>query len=185
MKIILLIACSFLMVSTLAIGKPAVDQQNEDPLFGTWNLIPGNYSYQSFQTKAGNIVSAEVNVVGPSFTGVLTINLFDSIGGPILASGSTAIVALQTLTWVSVDFGNSVELGSNTTYYLGVAANSDNVRLGVSVDYSFPHGYEYGSAYYSSGGDSVVGDYLFRTIANVHRPFPWPIFIPAIIGAGK
>ncbi len=84
-----------------------------------------------------------------------------------------------------MDFGNSVELLSNTTYFLGVAANSVRVRLGVSLDYSFPHGYEYGSAHYAYGGDSVVGDYLFRTIADAHRPFPWPIFFPAIIGARK
>lgn len=180
-----ILAFIYFLFATSVLGRTVVDQNNEGSISGTWNVIPGNYSYQSFQTNAGNITGAEVNVVGANYTGDLVINLFDSIGGSILAHGSTTIAALQIPTWVHVDFAQPVELLSNTTYYLGITANSDVVRLAVSFDYSFPYGYEYGSAYFATGGESVTSDYLFRTFADIEIPFPWPAFYPAIVGQGN
>lgn len=185
MKNIFFIFCYILVTSIIVCARPVVDQVNDEYLSGTWSTLAGHYNYQSFQTDAGNILGAEVMVVGGNYTGDLIINIFDSIDGNILASGATVIDRIQVLTWVYVDFGTSVDLLSDTTYFLGISANSDTVRLGVSFDYSFPHGYEHGTAYYLWGTDSIVADYNFRTYADVLYTFPWSTLTPAIIGAGK
>ena len=181
-RIAMAIGAIYLIIgATLSHATPYIDQANILPPHltvgsGTWNLLSREYLHQSFQTNAGNIVGAEIfatdQYMGTSYE--LTINLMDTIGGNILASGAIDTGGNDGYIWQHVDFNTGVSLSAGTTYYLSFLNDNSVARTLVHSFFSPEYdSYTAGDAY-RDGIQTTYTDFVFRTIADDEFGDPGP-----------